>query len=52
MNELKEMADRLNGYDKNDWYEITSAKKDGDEWTLTVRHITKQNDEGAENESN
>lgn len=51
MNELLEMATRLNGYNEKNRYEITKAEKSGDEWVLTVKHTVKANSEG-ENENN
>lgn len=52
MNELLEMANRLNGYDKENYYEIIKAEKNGNEWILTVKRHAEQEEEGAENESN
>lgn len=52
MNELLEMATRLNGYNEENRYEITKAEKSGDEWILIVKHTVKAISEGAQNESN
>lgn len=50
MNELKEIADRLNGYSNEDCFEILEAKKtDNGNWALIV---TRKTNGEAENESN
>lgn len=51
MNELLEMANRLNGYDKENFYEIIKAEKNGDVWVLTVKHNETDSEE-VDDESN
>lgn len=36
--ELKDIVERLEGYDEKNWYEIVNAEKKGFVWILTVRH--------------
>lgn len=36
--ELKDIVERLEGYDEKNWYEIVNAEKKGFVWLLTVRH--------------
>lgn len=50
MNELLEMATRLNGYSKENFYEIIKAEKSGDVWILTVKHSEVTGDESNDNE--
>jgi len=52
MNELLEMAARLDGYSKENFYEITKAVRNGDEWVLTVKHTNTADSEVADDESN
>lgn len=53
MNELKEIADRLNGYDEKNRYIIVCATHDDENktWSLKVRHIVQDETQGAQNES-
>lgn len=36
--ELKDIIERLEGYDEKNWYEILNAEKKDFLWLLTVRH--------------
>lgn len=52
--ELAKLIEKLEGYDENDWYEVSEAKKTGDYWVVTVRHRVEKSKKnaGAENENN
>lgn len=50
--ELQDMADRLQGYSDEDYYEIRKAEKNTDgSWSIEIIHTVKE-DEGEQNESN
>lgn len=61
MNELKQIVDKLDGYNNYDFFEVVGAERqmlDGEEtgyWILKVRHVVKPlqtETEGAKNEDN
>lgn len=60
--ELKDIVERLEGYNEKNWYEVINAEKKGSVWLLTVRHRVEEvpaedlpseaETQGADNASN
>lgn len=46
--ELKDIVERLEGYDEKNWYEIVNAENKGFVWILTVRHRVEEEPTEAE----
>ena len=51
-NELKDIAQRLNGYSDDGWEITQAAKHEDGSWTLTIQPMAPEADQEATNDNN